>query len=76
MMSSIKNLLDLIEKGDTVIILSQENVVERLNELFVSEFIKFKEGKLFLTENGKKFRKQAEVNFPKTYSNCYETGFL
>ncbi len=75
-MSSIKNFLELIEKGDTVVILSQENVVERLNELFESELIEFKEGEIFLTEKGKRFTNQDIINLPKSYSNCYETGFI
>lgn len=75
-MSNIKKFLDLIEKGDTVIILSQENVVERLNELFESELIEFKDGNIFLTNKGKRFTPRDIVNLPKNYTNCYETGFL
>lgn len=56
-MNHIKNFLGLIEEGDAVTILSEELVVERLNELFKYEFIAYKDGQIFLTEKGKEAKK-------------------
>lgn len=58
-MNHKKELLVLIEEGDAVTILSQVNIVERLNELFTCQLIKYKDGKIYLTELGKEFIKES-----------------
>lgn len=57
--------MDFIEANDAVEILAQENIVERLNVLFKYELIYYKNGKIFISEKGKKFRKNNDkVLFP------------
>lgn len=74
-MNHIKNFLGLIEEGNAVTILSQENVVERLNELFKYDLIVFKDGEIFLSEKGKEFRRE-DIAHPLIYSDSCETEFL
>lgn len=70
-MNHIKNFLGLIEEGNHVTILSQENVVERLNELFKYELIVFKDGEIFLSEKGKEYRREGVAHSIFYSDSCY-----
>lgn len=76
-MNYVKKFLELIEEGDAVTILSQENVVERLNELLKNELIIFKDGEIFLSEKGKEFKRKGYLHQPFIfYCDICETELL
>lgn len=74
-MNHVKDFLELIKEGNAIIILSQENVVEKLNELFKYELIIFKDGEIFLSEKGKEC-KRTGVPHLFLYSESCENEFL
>lgn len=57
-MTKLKELLHLIEKGDTINILAQEDLVEKLNELFRLRMIGYMDETLYLTKKGKSWNQK------------------
>lgn len=51
--NKLYNLLDLIEKGDSLAILSEEKLTDSFNELLRNDLISITDGKVQLTEKGR-----------------------
>lgn len=58
-MTKIDNLLHVIEEGDAVTILSEEELIKGINFLFQYELITVTEDKLLLTERGKAAKRES-----------------
>ena len=63
-------LLKLIEEGDPAVILSEERLIPRFNELMKYDLVELKDERVFLTEKGKEAKREGVEKIIKREKNA------